>query len=74
MPQQDDYGLPRQIRYMEECIEIKKKLGKDSSFEESLVEEWRKYLPRGSKRHLWIAYSQAAHAAEEAICAPRADF
>ena len=31
-------------------------LGKDASFEEGLVKEWRKYLPGGRKHHLWLAY------------------
>lgn len=58
MPKKDDYGLARQIRYTEECIEIKEKLGKNHSFEDGLVKEWRKYLPGGSKYHLWVAYSR----------------
>jgi len=52
-------GLAGQILYVEENIAIKKKLGKDPSFEEGLVKEWRKYLPGGSKHQLWVAYSHA---------------
>ena len=58
MPSQSYQGLQGQIRYMEDNIAIKKKLGKDSSFEEGLVKEWKKYLPGGSKHHLWLDYSR----------------
>ena len=74
MPKKEDYGLARQIRYTEDCIAIKKELGKASSFEEGLVKEWRRYLPGGDKHYLWVAYSQAAAAAEKAVSAPRVDF
>jgi len=74
MPKKEDYGLARQIRYSEDCIAIKMELGKDSSFEEGLVKEWRRYLPGGAKHYRWIAYSQAAAAAEKAVSAPRVDF
>ncbi len=51
-------GLAGQIKYIEENNAIKKKLGKDTSFGEGLIKEWRKYLPGGSKHHLWLAYSK----------------
>jgi len=66
MPENDDRGLAKQIRYMEENIAIKKELGKDYSFEEGLAKEWRKYLPGGTKHHLWIAYSASAAKADDA--------
>ena len=50
-------SLESQIRYVEDNIALKKQLGKDSSFEEKLIKEWRRYLPRGDKHHLWLAYS-----------------
>ena len=51
-------GLAGQILYIEENIAIKKRMGKDASFEEGLVKEWRRYLKGGDKRHLWVAYSK----------------
>ena len=53
-----DHGLLKQISYVEENIAIKKQLGKDTSFEEGLLKEWRKYLSGGSKHHLWLAHSK----------------
>ena len=50
-------GLPGQIEYMEEIIAIKKGMGKDASFEEGLVKEWKRYLPGGDKHYLWVNYS-----------------
>ena len=44
--EQSHQGLQRQIRYVEEKIAIKKKLGNDASFEERLVKEWKKYLKK----------------------------
>ena len=49
-------SLESQIRYVEDTIRIKKELGKDASFEEGLIKEWRKYLPGGSKHHLWLRH------------------
>ena len=40
-------GLRREIKYVEDCIVERKKLGKDCSFEEDLLKEWKKYLPSG---------------------------
>lgn len=42
-------GLKGQVRYVEENIAIRKRLGKDTIFEESLIEEWKRYLPGGDK-------------------------
>lgn len=52
-------SLEGQIKFVEDNIALRKKLGKDSSFEEALVKEWRRYLPGGDKRKLWVAYSSA---------------
>lgn len=52
------HGLQGQIKYVEENIAIKKELGKDTSFEEGLVKEWKRYLPGGDKHHLWLDYSR----------------
>ncbi|MBU0778017.1 hypothetical protein KKF82_07145 [Patescibacteria group bacterium] len=53
-------GLLGQITYVKQTIAIKKQLGKDASFEEGLIEEWRRYLPNGDKHHLWESHSYAA--------------
>lgn len=54
----DNYvGLQGQIRYVEDNITIKKKMGKDATFEQELIKEWKKYLPEGSKHYLWLKYS-----------------
>ena len=50
-------SLQDQINFVLENIAIKKRLGKDTSFEEELVKEWERYLPGGKKHHLWAAYS-----------------
>jgi len=52
-----DHGLAKQIKYVEDNIAIKKQMGKDASFEEGLVKEWRKYLPGGSKHHMWVQHA-----------------
>lgn len=52
-------SLRGQIKYVEENIAIREELGKDASFERSLVEEWRRYLPGGDKHHLWLSHSYA---------------
>ena len=49
--------IKEQIAYVEENITIKKRIGKDASFEEDLVKEWKLYLPGGSKRHIWVKHS-----------------
>ena len=72
IPKKEAYGLARQIAYIEDVIAIKKKLGNDTSSEEGLIKEWEKYLPGGSKYHLWIAHSRAA--AEKAVCGSQVDF
>lgn len=50
-------SLESQIEYVKDNIKLRKKLGKDTHFEESLLKEWRQYLPGGSKYHLWVGYS-----------------
>jgi len=64
-------GLAGQILYIEENIAIKKKLGKDTSFEEELVKEWRRYLKGGDKHHLWVAHSMSAFYKEKALKSPQ---
>ena len=49
-------SLETQISYVVETIKIKEVLGKDASLEKSLVKEWRKYLPGGSKYNVWLEY------------------
>ena len=51
-------SLEGQIKYVKENIAIKKKLGKNASFEEALVKEWQRYLKGGDKHDLWLAYSR----------------
>jgi len=46
------------MKYVEENIALSKSMGKDTSFEEGLIEAWREYLPGGSKHHLWLHYSR----------------
>ena len=53
-------SLKTEIQCVEETIRIKEQLGKDASFEKGLVEEWKKYLPDGVKRHLWLQHSYSA--------------
>ena len=47
-------SLRRDIKRVEACIVEFKKLGKDCSFEEDLLKEWRKYLPGGRLHHRLI--------------------
>ena len=63
-------GLQGQIRYVKETIAIKKQLGKDTSFEEELIKEWRRYLRGGDKHHLWLSHSYAARHKEKLAVAP----
>ncbi len=56
----DDCGLRKQIKYVKDNITLKKELGKETSFEESLVKEWGRYLPGGDKYFLWLRHSFAA--------------
>ena len=49
-------GLKFEIKCVEETIAIKKRLGKDASFEKGLVKEWKRYLEGGDKHHLWIQH------------------
>lgn len=65
-----DHGLLKQIAYIEENIAIRKELGKDYSFEEELVEEWRRYLPGGDKHHLWSAHSKTGYRFESIVHKP----
>jgi hypothetical protein len=51
-------SLRKQIEYVEENIALKKQMGKDTSFEESLIKAWQKYQPGGSKYELWLNYSR----------------
>ncbi len=45
-------SLAYEIRCFENTIALKKKLGKDAKFEESLVKEYKRYLPGGDKYYL----------------------
>ena len=53
--------IEEQIAHVERVITVKNELGKDASFEEGLIAEWKDWLPGGSKRHLWIAYSHSGN-------------
>jgi len=43
-------GLKRQMKYVEDAINIKRRVGKDTTFEEDLLKSWKQWLP-GGKYH-----------------------
>ena len=62
-----DHGLMKQIKYVEENIKLKEKLGKDATFERSLVKAWRNWLPGGNKYPLWLAHSRGGNFPQDRI-------